>query len=62
VGVACGLNSWVGKNGIFSREVSRINTGSENMVGKTALPISFPISPDFPGFFPNFRFSRENDI
>jgi hypothetical protein len=26
------------------------------MIGKTTLPISFPISPDFPVFSPNSRF------
>jgi hypothetical protein len=53
---------WWPKYGIFPREFSRLNTGTENLVGKTPQPVSTPVSPGFPSFFPVSCFSCENGI
>ena len=55
VGVGC-CNSGI------PRENTELKTGSANSVGKSPQPISIPISPNFPEFFPDFVFSRKYGI
>ena len=44
-------------NSGIPRENTELKTGSANSVGKSPQPISIPISPNFPEFFPDFVFS-----
>ena len=53
-------------NSGIPQENTELKTGSANSVGKSPQPISIPISPNFPEFFPDFifpentAFDREN--
>ena len=49
-------------NSGIPRENTELKTGSANSVGKSPQPISIPISPNFPEFFPDFVFSRKYGI